>query len=105
MLTTNSAYTILSIINRRMSYSFDVVVIVIVIVALAEELLALLILLVTSLLGTLVSAIEMPVSLKPSKIKPAIMIAKMIRKNGLFTPSSLNSIIGWTNHRCNTLEG
>jgi len=72
-------------------------------VALAEELLASL--LVTSLSGTPVSAIEMPVSLKPSRTKPAIMIAKVIRKNGLFTPSSLNSIIGLTNHRCNTLEG
>ena len=70
--------------------------------ALAEELLTLL---VTSLLEVPVSAIEMPVSLKPSKIKPAIMIAKVIRKNGLFTSTSLNPIIGWTNHRCNTLEG
>ena len=74
-------------------------VIVIVIVALAEELLALLILLATSSLGTLALAMEMTVSLKPSRTKPAIMIAKVIRKNGLFTPTSLNPIIGWTNHK------
>lgn len=45
-----------------LNYSLDTAYIVIVIVALAEELLALLILLVTSLSGILVSAIEVPVS-------------------------------------------
>lgn len=58
-------------------YSSTTVYIVIVIVALAEELLALLILLVASLRGTPVSAIEMRVSLKPSRINPTRRIARV----------------------------
>ena len=68
-----------------MNYSSSAPVIVIVMVALAEELLALLPLLVTSLSGMLVSAIEMRVSLMPSRTNPIRRIARMITKNGLFT--------------------
>jgi hypothetical protein len=71
-----------------MSYSLSVPVIVIAIVALAEELLALLTLLVTSLLGVPVSAIEMAASLRPNRIKPASMAARMVKKNSLRTSTS-----------------
>jgi hypothetical protein len=57
-------------------------------VALAEELLALLIVLVTSLLGVLVSAIEMAASLRPNRIDPASMIARIVKKNSLCTSTS-----------------
>ena len=57
----------------------------IVIVALAEELLVLLILLVTSLLGVSVSATEMLVSLKPSRTNPTRRIAEIATVTRLFT--------------------
>lgn len=65
---------------------------VIVIVALAEELLALLTLLATSSRGTLVSAIEMPVSLNPNRTNPENRIAR-ITKNSALTSTSFDSII------------
>jgi ribosomal protein L30/L7E len=58
-------------------------------VALAEELLALLTLLVTSLLGMPVSAIEMATSLRLNRINPASMIARIVKKNSLCTSTSL----------------
>ena len=64
------------------------VYIVIVIVALAEELLALVWLVIVSLSGTLVSATEMPVSLKPSKTNTNRRITKVIKKISLFTSTS-----------------
>jgi hypothetical protein len=63
-----------------------------VIVALAEELLALLTMLVTSLFGVPVSAIEMPVSLNPNRTNPENRIAR-ITKNGFLTSTSFDSII------------
>jgi hypothetical protein len=60
----------------------------IVIVALAEELLA--ILLVISLLGMSVSAIEMTLSLKPNRIGPETRIAVMTRGFFASTTSRFN---------------
>lgn len=58
---------------HNLDYSSDTAYIVIIIVALDEELLALLILSVTSVaLGMLVSAVETPVSLSPKRIKHLI---------------------------------
>jgi len=65
-------------------YSLSAPVIVIVIEALAEELLVSL--LVTSLLEVLVSAIEMSISLRPNRTRPAARIARMTR--GLFTSTT-----------------
>jgi len=67
------------------TYSLGEVYIVIVMVALAEELLALLIVLVTSLSGMLVSATEMSVSFKPSRTNPTRRIARVATVNSLFT--------------------
>ena len=66
-------------------YSVSTPVIVIVIEALDEELLALLIVVDTSLSGLPVSATEMAVSLKPSRTDINRRIAKVIKKTGLFT--------------------
>ena len=70
-------------------YSLDIPVIVIVIEALAEELLALLIVVVTSLLGLPVSATEISVSLKPSRTDTNRRIVKVIKKTDLFTSTSV----------------
>jgi len=70
---------------RWLDYSLSIPVIVIVIVALAEELLDLLTLLATSSLGTLVSATEMSVSLKPSRPNPTRRIARVTTVTNLFT--------------------
>lgn len=71
-----------------MNYSLSIPVIVIVIEALDEELLALLIVVVTSLLGLPVSATEMRVSFRPSRTDTNIRTANMIKKTGLFTSTS-----------------
>jgi hypothetical protein len=68
-----------------MHYSLTTPVIVIIIEALAEELLALLIVVITSLLGLPVSATEMAVSLKPNRNNPVSRIAAMTRTVSLFT--------------------
>jgi hypothetical protein len=68
-----------------MNYSLGTPVIVIVIVALVEELPALLVVLITALLGVAVSAIEMLVSLSPNKTDSINMIVRMTRKTGFFT--------------------
>jgi len=73
---------------RWLRYSPATAYIVIVMVALAEELLALLTLLVTSLWGVPVSAIEMAASLRPNRIKAASMTARMVKKNNLCTSTS-----------------
>jgi hypothetical protein len=73
---------------RWLGYSLATAYIVIVMVALAEELLALLTLLVTSLWGVPVSAIEMAASVRPNRIKPASMTARMVKKNSLCTSTS-----------------
>ena len=65
--------------------SSGAVVIVIRIVAVAEALLASL--LIVSSLGTLVSATEMSVSLKPSRINPTRRIARVTIVTSLFTSS------------------
>jgi hypothetical protein len=65
------------------SYLPGKVYIVIVMAALAEELLALLV--ISSLLGTPVSAIETAVSLRSSRINPTTRITRMIRTNNLLT--------------------
>jgi len=62
---------------------------VMVIVVLGEELLALLTLLVTSLLGTPVLATEMFVSLKPSRTNPVSRIPSMTRIVSFFTSTPL----------------
>lgn len=63
---------------------------------LAEELLASLILLVTSLLGLAVSSLEIAVSLRPDMGNPMSIITKMTTKKSLFTSTSScnNYIIG-----------
>jgi len=61
-------------------------------VALAEELLALLIVLVTSLSGTRVLAIEMSVSLSPKRTSPAIRIVRITRIASLFTALGNNEL-------------
>jgi hypothetical protein len=66
-----------------------VVVQVIVIVALAEELLALLILLVTLLSEMLASATEMSVSVMPSRTNAIKRIARMTIMINLFTSTLL----------------
>ena len=78
----------LSLQVNLLAYSLVTAYIVIVMVALAEELLALLIRLATSLSGTLVSAIEMAVSLRPNRINPMSIFARMTTKNSLFTSTS-----------------
>jgi len=67
------------------TYSSATAYIVIVIVALAEELLALVTLLVPLFSGMLVSAIEMLVSLKPSRTNPIRRIAGATIVTSLFT--------------------
>jgi len=74
-----------------LDYSFNIPVIVIVIVALAEELLALLIVLVTSLAETLALGIETTVSINPIRTNAANRIARII-KNSFFTSSQFNYI-------------
>ena len=66
-----------------LDYSLSAPVIVIVMVAVAEELL--LTLLVTSLLGMLVSAIEIAVSLSPNRTNPTRRIARVTTVTSLFT--------------------
>lgn len=68
-----------------MNYSLSTPVIVIVIVALAQELFALLIVLITSLLGVAVSATEMAVSLRANRINLASKIARMAGTNDFLT--------------------
>lgn len=71
-----------------LDYSSSIPVIVIVIVALAEELLALLTLLATSLLGTLVSATETSLSFKPIRIDATRRTARVAMMTNLFTSTS-----------------
>jgi hypothetical protein len=70
------------------TYSPSPVYIVIVIVALAEELPLLVTLLATSLLGMLVSATEMPISLKLNRTNPTRRIARVTTMTSLFTSTS-----------------
>ncbi len=71
------------------TYSSGKVYIVIVMVALAEELLALLILLITSLWEMLVSAREISVSFKPSRTNPTRRIARVTTVTRLTLISAL----------------
>jgi hypothetical protein len=88
---------------RWLGYSLSIPVIVIVMVALAEELP---VLLATSLLEVLVSAIETAASLRASRINPASRIARMARTNDFLTRPLLKSIIPSARTWCgDSLEG
>jgi hypothetical protein len=71
-------------------------------VALAEELS---VLLATSLLEVLVSAIETAVSLRANRINPASRIARVSRTVSLLMPSPPKSILTYNHPQWNTPEG